>query len=190
MTPETLVYEASGGTQQLSVTSVLPWTLQVKSGADWCVPSRTEGNSSAKVNITVSKNLDGARTAELVFASEGCSPVTVTISQSENNVVDYSHLDIDHASLKAGFTLSPQDANADQPAKIYFKASSSSALYNYTGSVYVHIGVADMENNWLHVPADWNENLEKCKMIYAAFENASITTDIIVGFPTETEEDF
>ena len=34
------------------------------------------------------------------------------------------------------------------------------------------------------------EYLEKCRMIYGAFENASITTDIIVGFPTETEEDF
>lgn len=34
------------------------------------------------------------------------------------------------------------------------------------------------------------EYLEKCKMIYDAFPNASITTDIIVGFPTETEEDF
>ena len=34
------------------------------------------------------------------------------------------------------------------------------------------------------------EYLEKCKMIYDAFENAAITTDIIVGFPTETEEDF
>ncbi len=32
--------------------------------------------------------------------------------------------------------------------------------------------------------------LEKCKMIYEAFPNAAITTDIIVGFPTETEEDF
>ena len=32
--------------------------------------------------------------------------------------------------------------------------------------------------------------LEKCAMIYAAFPNAAITTDIIVGFPTETEEDF
>jgi threonylcarbamoyladenosine tRNA methylthiotransferase MtaB len=34
------------------------------------------------------------------------------------------------------------------------------------------------------------EYLEKCKMIYEAFPNAGITTDIIVGFPTETEADF
>ena len=34
------------------------------------------------------------------------------------------------------------------------------------------------------------EYLEKCAMIYKAFPNAAITTDIIVGFPTETEEDF
>lgn len=34
------------------------------------------------------------------------------------------------------------------------------------------------------------EYLEKCEMIYKAFPNAAITTDIIVGFPTETEEDF
>ena len=34
------------------------------------------------------------------------------------------------------------------------------------------------------------EYLEKCEMLYKAFPNASITTDIIVGFPTETEEDF
>ncbi len=34
------------------------------------------------------------------------------------------------------------------------------------------------------------EYLEKCKMIYGTFPNAAITTDIIVGFPTETEEDF
>ena len=34
------------------------------------------------------------------------------------------------------------------------------------------------------------EYLEKCRMIYEYFPNAAITTDIIVGFPTETEEDF
>ena len=34
------------------------------------------------------------------------------------------------------------------------------------------------------------EYLNKCKLIYSYFPNAAITTDIIVGFPTETEEDF
>ena len=34
------------------------------------------------------------------------------------------------------------------------------------------------------------EYLEKCRMIYDVFPDASITTDVIVGFPTETEEDF
>ena len=34
------------------------------------------------------------------------------------------------------------------------------------------------------------EYLKKCGLIYSYFPNAAITTDIIVGFPTETEEDF
>ncbi|MBQ8685308.1 MAG: tRNA (N(6)-L-threonylcarbamoyladenosine(37)-C(2))-methylthiotransferase MtaB [Clostridia bacterium] len=34
------------------------------------------------------------------------------------------------------------------------------------------------------------EYLEKCAMIYEVFPFAAITTDIIVGFPTETEADF
>ncbi len=34
------------------------------------------------------------------------------------------------------------------------------------------------------------EYLAACQKIYAAFPNAAITTDIIVGFPTEAEEDF
>ena len=34
------------------------------------------------------------------------------------------------------------------------------------------------------------EYLEKCALIYRYFPRAAITTDIIVGYPTETEEDF
>ncbi len=34
------------------------------------------------------------------------------------------------------------------------------------------------------------EYIEKCKKIYEVFPDAAITTDIIVGFPTETEGDF
>ena len=32
--------------------------------------------------------------------------------------------------------------------------------------------------------------LNKCEMIYAAFPSAAVTTDVIAGYPTETEEDF
>ena len=35
-----------------------------------------------------------------------------------------------------------------------------------------------------------DEFLEKCALIYKYFPDAAITTDVIVGFPTETEEDF
>ncbi len=34
------------------------------------------------------------------------------------------------------------------------------------------------------------EYLAACRMIYGTFPDAAVTTDIIVGFPTETEEDF
>ncbi len=34
------------------------------------------------------------------------------------------------------------------------------------------------------------EYLERCRRIYEEFPNAAITTDIIVGFPAETDEDF
>ncbi len=34
------------------------------------------------------------------------------------------------------------------------------------------------------------EYIERCKMLYEYFPNASITTDIIVGFPTEGEDEF
>ncbi len=35
-----------------------------------------------------------------------------------------------------------------------------------------------------------SQYLEKCEMIYSAFPDSAITTDIIAGFATETEKDF
>ena len=164
VTPASLEFKAAGGTQQLEVSATSAWTLNVSSGADWCTPSRTEGNSAAKVNITVTKNLGEERTAEIKFTSVGCDPVTVTVRQDIDESVKYAGLDLDIKSLKDGFTMSPEKPNADGPAKIYFKAGASSGLNGYSGDVYAHIGVADADDEWKHVPADWGENIEKCKM--------------------------
>jgi len=65
-------------------------------------------------------------------------------------------------NLKEGFTYLPETPDADQPLTITFKASPTSALYGYVGDVYLHTGIVS-EGVWLYVPADWNENIEKCK---------------------------
>ena len=66
-------------------------------------------------------------------------------------------------TIKEGLNYSPAAPDADQELKITFKASSTSPLYNYTGDVYIQIGVV-ANGTWMFVPAAWNENIAKCKM--------------------------
>lgn len=73
-----------------------------------------------------------------------------------------------------GFNYNPATPDADQPLTITFKAPSSSALYGYTGDVYLHTGVVS-EGTWMFVPADWDVNLEKCKMTKGEDNTWSIT---------------
>ena len=62
-----------------------------------------------------------------------------------------------------GLSWIPEEPDADQELTIYFKAAASSALKGYTGEVYIHTGVVS-EGTWLYVPAEWDENLENCRM--------------------------
>lgn len=62
-----------------------------------------------------------------------------------------------------GLSWIPEEPNADQELTIYFKAAASSALKGYTGEVYIHTGVVS-EGTWLYVQAEWDENLDKCRM--------------------------
>lgn len=62
-----------------------------------------------------------------------------------------------------GLSFSSEQPDADQPLTITFKAAKSSDLYGYKGDVYLHIGIVN-EEAWLFVPAEWNENIDKCKM--------------------------
>ena len=62
-----------------------------------------------------------------------------------------------------GLTWLPENSDADSELTINFKAPIKSKLYGYTGDVYIHIGVIT-EGTWAFVPAEWNENISKCKM--------------------------
>lgn len=85
--------------------------------------------------------------------------------------------DIDVSLLKFGFNLNPKAEtdelpNADEPLDIYFYAEGKDLtdgaeecpLLDYKEACYLHIGVIS-EGTWLYVPAGWNENLDKCKMV-------------------------
>lgn len=76
--------------------------------------------------------------------------------------------------LVEGFNYNPATPDADQPLTITFKAPASSALYGYAGDAYLHTGVVS-EGIWLYVPADWSENIEKCKMTKIEDNTWSIT---------------
>ena len=73
-----------------------------------------------------------------------------------------------------GLNYSPSSPNADEALKITFKAPVSSALYGYSGDVYIHTGVIS-EGTWVFVPASWSTNIDKCKMAKDADSQWSIT---------------
>lgn len=86
--------------------------------------------------------------------------------------------DIDVSLLEPGFNLNPKAEteelpDADQPLDIYFNANGlkvetdngeeDSPLLGYDKDCYLHTGVIS-EGTWMYVPAEWNEDTEKCKM--------------------------
>lgn len=121
--------------------------------SQWCKINPSKGEAGkGTIMISVSKNeTTKARSAQLVLVS-GSQRKPVSIVQSASAV-----------STPVGLSHIPEQPDADQPITITFKADNKSALYGYTGDVYVHIGVIS-EGEWRFVPADWDVNTDKCKM--------------------------
>ena len=65
--------------------------------------------------------------------------------------------------LKEGINTDLESPDADKALAITYKAPSGSPLYGYTGDVYAYTGVM-VESTWEYVPAEWDKNLDKCKM--------------------------
>lgn len=147
VTPASLTFDSTEGSQLIEIrTDAGSWSLAQTENTEWCHPARTSGKTSSSFNISVSGNDGEERSATLTVSAPGCEDVTVTVIQSG----------------EGGFSTFPEEPDADKALTITFKAPGTSALYGYTGDVYIHIGVVD--GSWMFVPAGWDENIEKCKM--------------------------
>lgn len=85
----------------------------------------------------------------------------LSCTEDEKIIVPAPKPNIPPGEVPEGFSCS-SSPDADQPLTLTFKAPASSALYGFTGDVYLHTGVI-VEGQWQFVPAGWNENIDKCK---------------------------
>ena len=142
-------------TQSITFEAGNTWkaTLEGENASSWCRVNPTQGNAGkSTISISASKNeKNESRSATLVI-SVGTLNKQVSITQAAKPYV-----------APEGLSYSPEKPDADQPITLTFKANSKSGLYGYKGNVYVHIGVVS-EGDWQYVPAEWNENKDKCKM--------------------------
>ena len=72
--------------------------------------------------------------------------------------------EFDVNALAAGLTAVPDSLNADLPATFYFKADSSSPLYDTEEDLYFYTGVWYDSSDWRYVQADWGVNTDKCRL--------------------------
>ena len=152
-----------GGNVQVEVKANIAFEVEIpEAGRSWISQVNTRGLVSANLTFAVAPNQGPAgREGEIVIRSGSLSE-KLRITQE--------------GSCDDGLSFRPGTPDADLPLTLYFKATKDSPLYDYTGDVYVHAGVVS-EGSWMHVPADWNTNVDKCKMDRVADNIWSITLE-------------
>ena len=160
-----LSFAEGASTQTITFEAGNAWkaTLQPTEATSWCRINPTQGKAGqSTISISVAQNgVEEARTAILTI-SAGSINKAIGINQTAKPYV-----------APEGLSCKPEAPDADQPVTLTFKATHKSALYGYTGNVYVHIGVVS-DGDWMYVPADWDKNIDKCKMTKA--EEANVWT--------------
>ena len=159
VTPTTLEFNGDAGAQTLTVTAGETWAVKITEGAGWITSSKTYGQSSTTVEVSVTANSATPRSGEMVFSCSGQS-VTVKINQAAGNAeveVEKGEFYPDPAS---GIDVDPVCPDADKPCTIKFNPASGNPLYGYDGELYAHLGVV-VDGEWKYVPSDWGTTDEK-----------------------------
>ena len=132
----------------------------VKSAAEEILQSTAQETVVTGIDISAYKDEAGNDLADLMLAVKD-APTRIRLGSMEVSLITERFL----GALKAVKNFAPQ-----------FHLSLQSGSNKVLKSMNRHY--------------TREEYLQKCEMIYKAFPDAAITTDIIVGFPTETDEDF
>ena len=100
-----------------------------------------------------------AATLALLFS---CTP-----PESPSQEPETPSFDIE--KLQPGLSSDPLTPSADEACTLYYKAGGSFPFAGYTGELYAHIGIVNLE--WEHVQAEWAVNTEKCRWQKTGVEN-------------------
>ena len=150
-----MTFASQPGVRSITFTAGRAWqaALDEPGANNWCIVTPTRGEAgTVTVSITVNENeSDDTRNVHLNLIA-GSAQKSFTISQTPKPIV-----------IPEGLSYSLEEPDADRPLTIYYRAASSSLLYNYQGTVYSHTGII-CEGSWSYVQSEWNENTDKCKM--------------------------
>lgn len=88
VTPTTLDIAGAGETKTVSVTATGDWTAS--KSASWIVLGATGGSAGTAMSLTIAaaRNTGAARTGTVTLMCGGATPVTVTVSQGSDTVLD------------------------------------------------------------------------------------------------------
>ncbi len=157
--PTTLEFGGDAQSLTVSVTAGDTWAVKITEGSNWIASSKTYGQSSAEVTVSVTANSPAPRSGKMVFSCSGQS-IEVTVNQAAGNAeveVEKGEFYPDPASC---IEVDPVCPNADRPCTIIFKPTSDNPLYGHTGELYGHFGVV-VDGEWKYVPTEWGTTEEK-----------------------------
>ena len=165
VSPSVLEFEGGAGTQTVRVEAESSWTAKVADDIKWCTLSKTYGNSSETIEVSVGENSPSERSVVIYFSTVGAKPVSVKVVQAPGTAAPDTDYDEtvpgeSYPEASSGITVDPAYPNADKPCSIVFKPSSDNALYGYSGELYGHFGVV-VEGEWMFVPSEWGVADEK-----------------------------
>lgn len=159
VTPTTLEFGGDAQSLTVSVTAGDTWVVDITEGAGWITSSKTYGQTSADVTVSVTANSEVPRSGKMVFSCSGQS-IEVTVNQAAGNAEVEVEKGEFYPDPTSGIDLDPVCPDADKPCTIKFNPASDNPLYGHTGELYAHLGVI-VDGEWKYVPTEWGSTDEK-----------------------------